>query len=111
MLEKLGLAGILGAVSLAVAWGATLELRLLIFALILAVFALAIKIDARRFKKVGLVFDDRDLTKDAVAGLKEALQDHIGYVEYLLDTYNLWSPEGTFTFPTGETFHRSELSG
>lgn len=26
--------------------------------------------------------------------------------EYLLDTYNLWSEDGTFTFPDGETWHK-----
>lgn len=41
--------------------------------------------------------------------LEEGLKDHIGYVEFLLCTYNLWSLDGTFTFPNGETFYKVNL--
>jgi len=59
---------------------------------------------------MGLIFDDRTNfpdTESRLEYLKEAIQDHIGYVEFLLNTYNLWSTEGTFTFPNGETFYKN----
>jgi hypothetical protein len=27
-------------------------------------------------------------------------------IRWLLGNYNLWSPEGTFTFPDGDTWHK-----
>lgn len=51
VLEKLGLAGIIGATILAVAASSLLSVRLAVFAFILAVFALAVKIDQRRQTK------------------------------------------------------------
>lgn len=31
------------------------------------------------------------------------------YLKFVLDTYNLWSPEGTFTFPDGQTLYAKDM--
>lgn len=41
-------------------------------------------------------------------GLAEAMIDLQGQIVYLLDTQKLWSPEGLFTFPNGETIERKD---
>jgi len=48
MLKRLGLAGFLGAVVLAVASSPLLSVRLLVFVSILTIFGLAVKLDERR---------------------------------------------------------------
>lgn len=41
-------------------------------------------------------------------GLANELVTAQGYIVFLLDTYSLWSPEGTFTFHDGETIERRQ---
>jgi hypothetical protein len=41
-------------------------------------------------------------------GLADALISLQAMVFYLLTAYNLWSPEGTFTFPDGDTVERAQ---
>lgn len=40
--------------------------------------------------------------------LCEAYRSADRHVRFLLTAYNLWSPEGTFTFPDGETYTRED---
>lgn len=38
--------------------------------------------------------------------LADVMIETQGHIYFLLTTYNLWSPEGTFTFPDGTTYEK-----
>ena len=57
--------------------------------------------DERIAKQTALLVEGMGLR-----GLAEELVTAQAQLVLLLDTYKLWSPEGTFTFPDGSTAYR-----
>lgn len=46
----------------------------------------------------------------SVEELNEALYNACNHVTFLLDTYDLWSPDGAFTFPDGQTYRKEDCN-
>jgi len=48
-------------------------------------------------------------TEARIQYLENGVKMYALYIEYLLEAFDLWSEDGTFTFPTGDTFYRRKL--